>query len=203
MKNNFFAVILSVLLVVVVLVSTGCDSNSVGGSGQLIVYLTDMPFPFDDAAEANVTIERVELIGADSTEAIVLTDSSRAFNLLQLQNGVTAVLADLEIPPGRYSQLRLIVAEDASVVMKDSTEFNLKIPSGSQTGIKVNLPEFEFTNVDDQAEITVDFNVEESFVVRGTPQTVSEITGFLFKPVLKIVDFQLNGSQEDLTETDS
>ena len=87
--------------------------------------------------------------------------------------------------------------------MKDSTEFNLKIPSGSQTGIKVNLPEFEFTNVDDQAEITVDFNVEESFVVRGTPQTVSEITGFLFKPVLKIVDFQLNGSQEDLTETDS
>ncbi len=199
-KRSTTITLLTALLISTVVVFGGCDSSSVAGNGHLTVRLTDMPFPFDDAAEANVTIVRVELIGTDSTNAIVLSDSSQSFNLLELRDGVTAVLADLEIPSGRYSQLRIIVAEDASVVMKDSTEFALKVPSGTKTGIKVNLPAFDFSDVDDQAVITVDFNVDESFVVRGTPQTVAGITGFLFKPVLKIVEFDINGSQQKLTE---
>jgi hypothetical protein len=84
-----------------------------------------------------------------------------------------------------------VVNEDASVVMNDSTVFDLKIPSGSQSGIKINLPKFDF-GTSDAVEITVDFNVEESFVVRGNPATVQEITGFIFKPVLKIDSFEIN-----------
>lgn len=181
---------------------SACDMNSSGGEGRLTVYLTDMPFPFDDAAEANVTIQRVELVSADSAETIVLTDSSMSFNLLELQNGATATLASLEIPDGNYAQLRVIVDDDASVMMKDSTLFDLKVPSGSQTGIKINLPEFDFSGADDDAEIIVDFNVEESFVVRGNPATVAEITGFIFKPVLQIESFELNGSPQEINSTD-
>jgi hypothetical protein len=87
----------------------------------------------------------------------------------------------------------LIVAEDAAVVMKDSTVFDLKIPSGSQTGIKIKIPDFELTGSPDEAVITVDFDVSKSFVVRGNPANVASINGFIFKPVLKVVGFEFGG----------
>ena len=171
------------------------------GDARLTVYLTDAPFPFDDAAAANVTILRIELVGADSTESIVISDSSQAFNLLELRNGVTAEIADVSVPPGDYSQLRIVVAEDASVVMKDSSEYALKIPSGSQSGIKINVPKIDLSGAGSSAELTVDFDVEKSFVVRGN----SFRNGFLFKPVLKVVAVSLDGISVDLTgvSTDS
>lgn len=179
---------------------TACDSSDVSSTANISVRLTDMPFPFDDADSANVTIQRVELIGDDdSTSAFVLSDSVQAFNLLDLQNGVTARLASEDVPIGNYSQLRIIVAEDASVVMKDSASYDLKIPSGSQTGIKLNLPEVELSEAD-SVDVVVDFNVEESFVVRGNPATVKDITGFIFKPVLKVEQFELNGVEPDSTQ---
>ena len=174
-------------------VLVGCDSANEDSVATVSIRLTDMPFPFDDADSANVVIERVELIGSeDSTSSIVMSDSLKPFNLLDLQNGVTADLANLDIPAGSYSQLRIVVSEDASVIMKDSTSFDLKIPSGSQTGIKVNLSNFDLQEAD-SAVVTVDFNVEESFVVRGNPSTVKDITGFIFKPVLKVESYSLNG----------
>ncbi|NND70858.1 MAG: DUF4382 domain-containing protein [Rhodothermales bacterium] len=179
---------------------TGCDSADNTSVATVSIKLTDMPFPFDDADSANVVIQRVELIGSeDSTSSLVISDSLQPFNLLDLQNGVTADLASLDIPVGSYSQLRIVVLEDASVVMKDSTSYNLKIPSGSETGIKINLSNFDLQEAD-SAIVTVDFNVEESFVVRGNPSTVKDIMGFIFKPVLKIESYSLNGVPQTVQE---
>ena len=197
-KFSFFAI----LLLAAVIVLPGCDSNSESTS-MFKVYLTDMPFPFDDADSANVVIERVELIGsADSTESIILVDTARAFNLLDLRNGVVAELAEIDVPLDEYAQLRMIVGEDASVVLNDGRVFDLKVPSGSQTGIKINLPDVDFLSVTDSSVVTVDFNVEESFVVKGNPTTVAGINGFNFKPVLKIAELSIDGVPVDLSDSD-
>lgn len=181
----------------------GCDLNgtSEADSGRLIVRITDFPFPFDAAAEANVEIVRVELVGNDSTQTLVLSDSPQAFNLLELQDGVTATVADVRVLDGDWEQLRFIVAGDASVLMKDSTEYALKLPSGAETGIKLNLPDIDLSEVDDAAIVTVDFNVEHSFVVMGNPSTPAGIQGFLFKPVLKIESLEIDGEPVDIIDT--
>ena len=65
--------------------------------------------------------------------------------LLELQGVTTAVLANLEIPSDTYREIRIIV-ESASVVLVDgytfddgTTESDLSIPSGAQTGLKLKL----------------------------------------------------------------
>lgn len=143
--------------------------------------------PSDEFAEANVTVTRVELIREDSSKAVVLSDSSRAFDLLRLRDGVTAALAGMDVPEGVYRQLRLVVAEGATVVMKDGATERLKIPSGTQTGIKVLLPRFEVRADDDTVRVTVDFDVNRSFTKAGNSGK------WMFKPVLKPALFIVNG----------
>ena len=78
--------------------------------------------------------------------AVKVTLGPRGRNVvLDLQNGVTAALGTLEIEPGFYRQLRLHVL-DAEVTLHDTLYFRdgeqtkkLKIPSGAQSGIKINL----------------------------------------------------------------
>ena len=151
-----------------------CDSAS-EEMGHVAVRVTDAPL--DDFSAATVTITRVELIGADSTERHVVTTTPQSFDLLRLQNGVSAALGSADVPQGRYSGLRLYVADDALVTMKaDGSTQTLKIPSGAQTGIKVVFPNL---TVSDSTRLTVDFDVNSSFVKAGASGM------YLFKPVIK------------------
>jgi len=153
--------------------------------------LTDAPFPFDLVAEANVMIENVSLKGTGA-DSVLLSDAAQPFNLLELQNGVTAPLADLEVAAGTYTQLRLVVGDSASIELKSGDEYRLKIPSGSQSGIKIQLGNLTLED-GDLAQITIDFDVEDSFVVQGNPETPAGIKGFIFKPVVKTKSVEING----------
>lgn len=182
---------------VLVFAVAGCDSTAgdEGATGTLQVMLTDAPFPFDRAEAANVTIERVvALTTSDTTETgeeegdggrVVLSDEEQSFNLLELRDGVTAPLATEELPAGTYEQIRLILGENASVVMEDSTTYDLQVPSGTQTGVKVLLGGLT-VEPGTESELTLDFDVEESFVVKGNPDSPAGINGFLFKPTVKV-----------------
>jgi hypothetical protein len=93
----------------------------------------------------------------------------------------------VEVPAGTYAQLRFIV-ESASVVLMapytfpdGSDEMDLFVPSGAQTGIKVQLAAPVFLEPETLTEITVDAPVEENFVFLGDPESPS---GVLFTPVL-------------------
>lgn len=182
------------LAAVLFLGMAGCDFLGASSTGTLRLHLTDAPFPYDLATAANVTIDRVEIVpdtdGDDAEDEegspTVLSEEEQEFNLLELQDGVTALLAETELEAGSYTQLRLIVSE-ASVVFEDKIRFELKVPSGAQTGIKILLPDFEVEE-DGVTELTLDFDVDESFVVQGNPSTETGIKGFLFKPVVKPVD---------------
>lgn len=180
------------------------DGTAGAAGGMLHVRLTDAPFPFDDADSANVVITRVELLVADSlldsdsARVVIVPDTLLPFNLLDLRNGVSAPLGTEAIPVGKYHQLRVFVGDSASVVMKDGRVFPLKVPSGSQSGIKVKLPELTFDDAADDVTATVDFNVEQSFVVQGNPSTPAGIRGFLFKPVLKLDSLVINGTPAEV-----
>lgn len=161
-----------------------CDSADADGDGRIRVLMTDAPA--DEFAHAYVTVVRVELVGEGGTH--VLSDSARTLDLLTLRNGVTTTLATESVPEGKYSQLRLILADTARVVFLDGgTTTRLKVPGGTQTGIKLNLPEFAIDDAADEVEVLVDFDVNDSFVKAGASGQ------YLFKPVLKTKRFEVNG----------
>lgn len=191
MKRSIYLSILAAFVAPLLLV--GCDflGSSDPVTGRIIVHLTDAPL--EDFDEVNVTIARVELIGADDESVVqILSDEEQVFDLLQLQNGITAGLAEKVIPEGQYTQLRLIVADEADVLMKDGSR--VAIPSGQQTGIKVVFPPFEIAEEGDAVELTVDFDVNDSFVKAGQ-------TGvYVFKPVIKAYAMVVNGEEVALEE---
>ncbi len=175
------------------------DSTSPGGTAQLTVLLTDAPSMYLDSAE--VDIGAVELIGGEGGPILLSADGTDGYvDLLQLQGVATEALADAEIPAGTYSQLRLVV-EAARLKLAEGYEFNsggrnaeLTVPSGAQTGIKLKLKDADAEENDGGVEISggqtvlvVDFDVNQSFVIQGNPDTPAGINGVLFKPTLRVV----------------
>ena len=171
------------------LLVSACDSTATGPGGEtgtLTVLLTDAPFPFDLVESANVTISRVDAVTESGIETALSTEE-QSFDLLELRDGVTAVLAEAEVEAGTVHQVRLVVT-DAWVVMNDGREFDLKVPSGALTGIKILTPGLEVEEGDLQgAVLTLDFDVGDSFVTLGNPDTPAAIQGFLFQPVIRPV----------------
>lgn len=177
---------------------TGLSDTDRTNRGTVEVLLTDDPFPYDLVEEANATIRRVEAIS--KTEGhVVLSEEARTFNLLELRNGLTATLAEGELPAGTYSQLRLIVGDTASVTLKNGETFNLQVPSGTETGIKVQVGDLE-VEAGKEVELTLDFDVGESFVVKGNVNTPAGIQGFIFKPVIKFKGHAADADNNDAPE---
>lgn len=191
MKSFLF---LPLVIAVMVMGSIGCDSAgsndgfSAVETGRFRLLLTDAPFPFDLVDSTIVEITRIELVSStDSLGRLVISTDTMEFNLLDLQDGVTASLVDTLLPAGDYSQMRLFV-EKARIILTDQSEFNLKIPSGSSSGLKILLSGLAIVP-DSLTEVILDFDVSESFVVQGNPSTPAGIQGFIFKPVIKPIGF--------------
>ncbi|MBV6640037.1 MAG: DUF4382 domain-containing protein [Cyclobacteriaceae bacterium] len=183
--------IIFILLTCSILLSCTEDND---GSGTLNVRMTDAPYPTDQIAEANITVTKIEIrqSGGNGEEKFTtILDSEVSANLLDLTNGVTANIASVEVPVGSYDLVRVYISE-ASVVLNDDAEttFNLKIPSGAQSGIKVFInPDIEVVG-GLSAELLLDVDVSQSFVPLGSPLAIN---GFNFKPVIKASNVSFAG----------
>lgn len=170
--------------------------------GKISVKLTDAPFPYDYVDEANVTIYKIDarLKNLDESNFEVLYEGEQKVNLLTLTNGLTMALAEAEVPVGSYDLVRVYVKE-GSVVLNDGTTFDLKVPSGEQTGIKVFVnPAIEVLS-DLSSDLLLDFDVSKSFIAKGNLVSMSGITGFNFKPVIRASNMSIAGSLEGIVTT--
>ncbi len=161
-----------------------CEGGAAPKMSHVSVRLTDAPSPALQSAQ--VWISQVYLIGQDGTSRFTITETPAEYDLLTLQDGVTALLGDQLIPAGDYQQLRLIV-DSARVTLEPPTTFTdgtdaatLKVPSGPQTGLKVNFGG-PVHIAPAQTTLVVDFDVLGSFVFMGPPEAPN---GVLFTPVL-------------------
>lgn len=179
------------------------DSPSADGTGRLVVRLTDAPFPYDLVDEANVTVFKVEARRVDDSDDsegeeggspyVVLMEEEIEVNLLDLVNGVTAELADAEVPAGTYDLVRVYV-KGVNVVLTDARIFDLKVPSGEQTGIKVFIEPGLTVTSGLSSDLLLDFDVSRSFVARGNLDKASGINGFNFKPVIRATNTSVAGT---------
>lgn len=165
----------------------GCADDSTSpqnGNGELKIYMVDSPSLYDSVV---VCISRVEIHmsgSADGEGWIVLNDSTRYFDLLQLTNGANVLLGDAQLEAGTYTQIRLIVTGDSYVVVQ-GIKTKMTISSGVQTGIKLN---HEFTI---EAGITynlmLDFNAESSVHFQGNGNCS-------LKPVIRVIPVATSGT---------
>jgi hypothetical protein len=168
----------------------GCsdDDDDEGGTGILRVRLKDAPYPYSSIADASITVESVEVHVRGGFETLPVDGAPVDIDLLELQNGVTELLVDHVVPAGNLDQIRLILSS-ASVTLSDGRVFDLVVPSGETSGLKIFVAPPIAVVRDLTTELLLDFDVSQSFEpIPAAPNHVSEITGFHFHPVLKVVN---------------
>ena len=165
------------------LILTGLSCTKESGSAVLTVRMVDQPIDFDSV---NVEIVNVQIhfSSSDTTDSIQsgwidLATNAGLYNLLELQNGVSAVLADPnEIPVGKLQQMRFILGNN-NYAVDDSTIYPLDLSSQDKTGLKVNLK--ADVAASDSIEIILDFDAEKSIIETGNGS-------YKLKPVIKVED---------------
>ena len=180
MKKLFLLAIACICMIL-----AGCSKSTDSPSqGAIKIYLTDAPMDFDSV---NIVVSEVSvhLAGDDTLSGwIVVCDSTRNFDLLELRNGAMALFADQELQAGHYTQIRLKIGDGSNLVV-DGIRHDLSIPSGQQSGVKIN---HQFWIEEGQTyELLLDFDAEKSIVEKGNGE-------YQLKPVIRAVPLQTSGS---------
>jgi len=150
-----------------------CDGDSpgtTGSAGKLRVLLTDAPFPYDSVESVHLYVESVAAAtSADTTNPagqqwITIAEPRRTFDLLDLQSGTTAILAEGELPTGEYRAVRLVLDTDRSSVI-DKRGRSMQVQWQSSQG-RIALHALVEDAVDAAAggSIVIDIDVGRSFV---------------------------------------
>ena len=166
---------------------TGCDNNPTNlnkGTGALRIFLVDSPSSFDSVI---IFVKQVEIHSADSNDTsnwYVINNTLRSFDLLQLRNGASAVLGNSVLPSGNYSMIRLILG-DGSYAVINGVKYNLTIPGGIQTGIKLNHSFIIEPNT--LYEFLLDFNVDKSIHITGNGE-------YKLEPVIRVMPLITSGT---------
>ena len=172
MKSRFLTKGVSLLAVLVVGLY-GCNISG-DNTGRLSLSLTDKPT--HDYKEVWVTIQDIWVHAQNDPEDswTKILDVNRTVNLLTLANGVRLELGMVDLAPGHYTQMRLMIGTVSSV---DAGQFAnyivdtqdqihaLKIPSGVQSGIKL-VQGFDI-NQNSTTELIFDFDIAASIVAAG------------------------------------
>lgn len=171
-----------------------CNSDtrlaSSGGGGAVRVLLTDAPFPFDQVSRVDVHIVSVEgTTNPDSTTAQqweTLTAPDRTFNLLDVQNGATALLGEARVAATRFAAIRLVIRTDlSSITLADGSE--AAVTWGASATQPVSALVEEPLPAATGGNLIIDFDVGRSFIPLASG-------GFQFLPWIRAVDEEGTGT---------
>jgi hypothetical protein len=157
-----------------------------GREGKTSVFLTDAPFPFDRITRVDIHISEIGLSPqADTSQGppgwITVATPDRAFNLLDLQNGTTALLGEADVPPGQYRAVR-VTFDPARSSMTDTEGGHPAINWQAKGDVPTlfGLVE-EAMAIDENGEdVVIDFDVGRSFLP-------DDGNGFIFIPFLRAI----------------
>jgi hypothetical protein len=167
-------------------VLAGCSADRQTGAslGHVSVRLTDAP---GDYEQVNLVVNEVSVHrdgdGADTWETLKL-DSTTTFDLIQLQGGVLARLADGDVPAGHYTQVRLHLVDGSNVVVS-GTAYPLKVPSGMESGYKL-IGAFDVP-AGGAVDLTLDFDAARSIVHTGNGK-------YMLKPTCRLIVNQVQNT---------
>ena len=159
----------------------GQDANS----AQLAIYMTDAPGNYDQVWVDVIDVQ-IKADGSTTDEGWTSVGNVKAdvYDLLSLTGGVTALLADVNVPAGQLGQIRLVLGPDNTVVI-DGESLPLSTPSAQQSGLKLQVN--QNLEAGKRYEFLLDFNVDQSIVVAGNSG------GYILKPVIRLAAMEGTG----------
>jgi len=167
----------------------GCSEDEVSNTGttdpgHMTITMVDSPADYDAVYIDVIGVEAHQASSDSNSGWISIGSNPGIYDLITLRNGVEAVIADSSLPAGHYTQVRLLLGNSNTVVV-DGVEYPLEVPSGSQSGLKLN---HQFTIEPNTVyALMLDFDAEKSIVETGNGE-------YQLKPVIRLVPTQLSGS---------
>lgn len=158
-----------VALTVVVLFA--CKKES--GTSNFRIHMTDAPVALE---EVNVDLKQVNVkFEKDSAGWVSMNTNAGIYNLLNLQNGVDTLIAQGNYPAGSsVKEIRLVLG-DNNTVKEGGQIYPLRIPSGSESGLKIKVGKHLRGNID---SLLIDFDAALSVKKEGD--------GYKLRPVIKL-----------------
>lgn len=170
MKNIKFYVLSFLSITFVSLYFVGCDnkSNDSSQTSAITVRLVDAP---GDYKEVNIDVRDIMIknttdSGDQGWVSIGNTPTGgKIYNLLNLTGGVSLMLADTLIPSAYLGQVRLLLGDKNTLVLKDGTIKPLSTPSAQQSGLKLKVNQTLLGGV--SYDFLMDFDADHSVVKAG------------------------------------
>lgn len=163
----------------------GGSGDPADATGRLNLNIGDAAI--DGAAEVVVVFTGIELHSNGSTETFDFA-APKEIDLLAYQNGATYNLVEgLAVDAGEYQWMRLkVIAEqnrsDGSYILFENGEqYPLYIPSGAETGLKLNRP-FRIA-AGSITRLVADFDLRKSVIAPP-----GRSPNYVLKPVLRLMD---------------
>ena len=112
----------------------GCKKET--KTSPIQIYLTDNPTVYDSV---NIHIKGISVnILHDTAAWIAINAKDTIVNLLDLQNGLTTLLADDVVPQGVLKEVRFILG-DGNYVVVNGIVYPMATPSAETSGLKVKI----------------------------------------------------------------
>jgi hypothetical protein len=190
-----------VLIAAGLLPLAGCGSGGSGsGDDTGFLSLSVSDGPIHDAKKVCITFDEIEFKG-EGAPFVVELDPAEKVNLLDFQGANAApLLFNEEMPAGEYQWMRLgidavmgsnggagdtggdLCDGDASyIVMNDETVYNLYVPSGAETGLK--LVSGFTVPVNGSADFTAEFDLMKS--ITAPPGLDPDV---VLRPTIRLVN---------------
>lgn len=178
-------------------------------AGRLKVVMGKTPIPNHPLKEAAIAITRVEVLRdtAPPVEAgfgssvgdtplptrlheeswVIVQDGEQILDLLELRNGRVNLLANVDVPAGRYTALRLTckqarVTTDQAGQGSETRTFVMTIPATSTPDVKLNCDFLVASGRETSLLLYVDVNQAFLPVIGDESPDESAIQGFRFSP---------------------
>jgi len=189
-------VLIGTAAIVLLVGVTGCsDSTDPSDDGTLRLTMVDAPVPIPDVEAIDITFSSVLVHQTSDAELgdanwhVLMDDllpaEDRTFNLLELVNGNFAEVGEIDLEPGHYSQIRIIIDSATITVAGETTD--LFIMSGDTSGVKLTKAfDIEPNTI---TELIVDFDAGQS-VWESPPGSGS----YQLQPTLRLEAVIVSGS---------
>lgn len=196
MKLKLLTILMAAVVALASCDETNTDSMDTPGSATMKISLVDDPATFDavliDVQGVEYKLESEDMdededddseddadgrtSDDDEGEWVYVDIDPTVYDILQLQNGTEAVLADVDIEVGDLEEVRLILGDNNKVVV-DGDTLDMTVPSGKSSGLKVKVD----GDIEEGAdyELVIDFDAAKSIVHTGSGK-------YLLKPVIRV-----------------
>jgi hypothetical protein len=152
---------------------------------RLNIRLTDAPGDYD---EVNVDIQGIQVHSENGEQGggwISLDVNAGVYNLLELTNELDTLIGTGELPPGKISQVRLILGNNNTLKIGDEV-IPLKTPSAQQSGLKLNVHKELIGGI--TYTLLLDFDAARSVVKSGASGQ------YILKPVIRVITEATSGA---------